>query len=145
MNPHFWSLYPWPILDELGLSENRVYSHLIGIMISKTIGYNGVHNIFRHTQLSMMTCSNFWSLYPKKVPMVPSWWSKSPRHATDPETRVSDAAACASDMISKNIAMISARKMEDLTWFNQEKYGSLWLFKLHSYMENGPFIDNFPS
>ena len=27
------------------------YSHLIGIMISKTIGYNGVHNIFRHTQV----------------------------------------------------------------------------------------------
>ena len=27
------------------------YSHLIGIMTSKTIGYNGVHNIFRHTQV----------------------------------------------------------------------------------------------
>ena len=32
---------------EMGMSENRVYSqwnsHLVGIMISKTIGYNGVH------------------------------------------------------------------------------------------------------
>ena len=40
---------------QMGLSENRVYSqwnsHLIGIMIRQTIGYNGVHNIFRHTQI----------------------------------------------------------------------------------------------
>ena len=43
---------------DLGLSENRVYSqwnsHLIGTMISKTIGYNGVHNIFRHTLLQIV-------------------------------------------------------------------------------------------
>ena len=43
---------------EMGLSENRVYSqwnsHLIGIMISKTIGFFGVHNIFRQTQISAM-------------------------------------------------------------------------------------------
>ena len=36
----------------MGLSENRVYSqwnsHLIGIMISKTIGYNGVHYFQTH-------------------------------------------------------------------------------------------------
>ena len=42
----------------MGLSENRVYSqwnsHLIGIMISKTIGYNGVLTIFRHTQISLV-------------------------------------------------------------------------------------------
>ena len=31
------------------------YSHLIGIMISKTIGYNGVPNIFRHTHFSHET------------------------------------------------------------------------------------------
>ena len=52
---------------EMGLSENRVYSqwnsHLIGIMISKTIGYNGVHNIFRHThvvfiQWMVLLCRN---------------------------------------------------------------------------------------
>ena len=40
----------------MGLSENRVHSqwnsHLIGIMISKTIGYNGVHDIFRHTHIA---------------------------------------------------------------------------------------------
>ena len=39
----------------MGLSENRVYwqwnSHLIGIMISKTIGFFGVHDIFRHTHI----------------------------------------------------------------------------------------------
>ena len=27
------------------------YSHLVGIMISKTIGFFGVHNIFRQTQM----------------------------------------------------------------------------------------------
>ena len=36
-------------------SENEVYpqwnSHLVGIMISKTIGYNGVPNIFRQTHM----------------------------------------------------------------------------------------------
>ena len=40
---------------DLGMSENGVYpqwnSHLVGIMISKTIGYNGVYNIFRQTHL----------------------------------------------------------------------------------------------
>ena len=41
---------------QMGLSENRVYpqwnSHLVGIMISKTIGFRGFHHIFRHTQIS---------------------------------------------------------------------------------------------
>ena len=41
----------------LGLSENRVYSqwnsHLIGIMISKTIGFRGLANIFRQTHFHM--------------------------------------------------------------------------------------------
>ena len=36
----------WPIITHMGLSENRVYSqwnsHLIGIMISKTIGFRGL-------------------------------------------------------------------------------------------------------
>ena len=45
----------------MGLSENRVYSqwnsHLIGIMISKTIGL-GVHNIFRHTHIRLR-----WTTY----------------------------------------------------------------------------------
>ena len=40
------------------------YSHLIGIMISKTIGYNGVHNIFRHTH---MCCTSF---------EIHGWWSQ---------------------------------------------------------------------
>ena len=46
----------------LGMSENGVYpqwnSHLVGIMISKTIGYNGVHNIFRQTQMSEIIWNN---------------------------------------------------------------------------------------
>ena len=28
------------------------YSHLIGIMISKTIGFRGLANIFRHSQIN---------------------------------------------------------------------------------------------
>ena len=44
----------------VGLSENRVYSqwnsHLIGIMISKTIGFFGVHDIFRHTHVEGIWC-----------------------------------------------------------------------------------------
>ena len=32
------------------------YSHLIGIMISKTIGYNGVLTIFRHTHVVVVVC-----------------------------------------------------------------------------------------
>ena len=46
------------IHPQMGLSENRVYSqwnsHLIGIMISKTIGYTGVHYFQTHP--------NGWSL-----------------------------------------------------------------------------------
>ena len=52
--PDFPSIsHPFPIhfssvnLGEMGMSENGAYpqwnSHLVGIMISKTIGYNGVH------------------------------------------------------------------------------------------------------
>ena len=41
----------------MGLSENRVYSqwnsHLIGIMISKTIGFNGVHYFQTHPYLCL--------------------------------------------------------------------------------------------
>ena len=41
----------WGRFAQMGLSENRVYSqwnsHLIGIMISKTIGYNGVLTYFQ--------------------------------------------------------------------------------------------------
>ena len=55
--------FPWPcclllsttergVAYYMGLSENRVYSqwnsHLIGIMISKTIGYNGVYYFQTH-------------------------------------------------------------------------------------------------
>ena len=44
-----YSGFIWVCL-KIGYIPN--YSHLIGIMISKTIGYNGVHNIFRHTQIN---------------------------------------------------------------------------------------------
>ena len=51
--------------QKMGMSENGVYpqwnSHLVGIMISKTIGYNGVHNIFRHTQIASHT-ANPWRI-----------------------------------------------------------------------------------
>ena len=43
--------------DHMGLFENRVYSqwnsHLIGIMISKTSGFRGIHDIFRHTHITI--------------------------------------------------------------------------------------------
>ena len=48
---------PYFQLGNMGLSENMVYSQWNsqpfknGIMISKTIGYNGVHDIFRHTHM----------------------------------------------------------------------------------------------
>ena len=55
----------------VGMSENRVYSqwnsHLVGIMISKTIGYTGVHDIFRHHPCYFA----FWSLR-KVLPHVTS-------------------------------------------------------------------------
>ena len=41
---------------KIGYTPN--YSHLVGIMISKTIGYNGVHNIFRQTHM-------MWGIFPK--------------------------------------------------------------------------------
>ena len=55
----YWGWWRWlPGVTEvyhIGLSENRVYpqwnSHLIGIMISKTIGFFGVLTIFRHTHI----------------------------------------------------------------------------------------------
>ena len=61
-----------------GMSENRVYSqwnsHLIGIMISKTIGYNGVHDIFRHTQMTSLVTGVFRFLAPNprgfRVPLA---------------------------------------------------------------------------
>ena len=48
---------------QLGMSENGVYpqwnSHLVGVMISKTIVYNGVHDIFRQTQLLVTSVWQF--------------------------------------------------------------------------------------
>ena len=53
----------WEIYGKyMGMSENvglifpMIASHLVGIMISKTIGYNGVHNIFRQTQIQSTGC-----------------------------------------------------------------------------------------
>ena len=37
--------------ENVGLIFPMIASHLMGIMIMKTIGYNGVHNIFRHTHI----------------------------------------------------------------------------------------------
>ena len=68
-----WQNVPELSWRQLGLSENRVYSqwnsHLIGIMISKTIGINGsqhfqthpivVHQIFFDLPLAQ----NFWTTY----------------------------------------------------------------------------------
>ena len=45
---HSLSLNKWVCL-KMGYTPN--YSHLVGIMISKTIGFLGVHNIFRQTQM----------------------------------------------------------------------------------------------
>ena len=67
----------------LGLSENQVYSqwnsHLIGIMISKTIGYNGVHNIFRHTHLSGQAGAQMWPSQSVDVQHRPAgcFWTKA--------------------------------------------------------------------
>ena len=41
-------VFKWVCL-KIGYTPN--YSHLVGIMISKTIGFFGVHNIFRQTQM----------------------------------------------------------------------------------------------
>ena len=53
---HFIALVLAVLKKDVGLSENRVYSqwnsHLIGIMISKTIGYNGVHYFQTHPCVS---------------------------------------------------------------------------------------------
>ena len=52
-NQHIGFTYGFVWKCWVNIPENRVYSqwnsHLIGIMISKTIGYNGVLTIFRHT------------------------------------------------------------------------------------------------
>ena len=52
---------------KMGMSENGVYpqwnSHLVGIMISKTIGYNGVLTIFRQTQMGKPAISGWLSLF----------------------------------------------------------------------------------
>ena len=46
---------------DMGMSENGVSpqwnSHLVGIMISKTIGFFGVHNIFRQTHIA----GSYWN------------------------------------------------------------------------------------
>ena len=58
----------------------RNYSHLIGIMISKTIGYNGVHNIFRHTDMESR-CVVFHDEFHEdqtgvgKCPMTWGYWT----------------------------------------------------------------------
>ena len=44
-------IHMWVCL-KMGYTSN--YSHLVGIMISKTIGFFGVHNIFRQTHVSIM-------------------------------------------------------------------------------------------
>ena len=41
-------------------------------MISKTIGYNGVHNIFRHTQM-VMTAGWFSSVLPVLSNIIQVW------------------------------------------------------------------------
>ena len=40
-----------PLIIPLYVFFSENVGYLIGIMISKTIGYNGVHNIFRHTHI----------------------------------------------------------------------------------------------
>ena len=52
------------------MSENGVYpqwnSHVVGIMISKTIGFFGVHNIFRETHIFIYKIRNLsaWRFIP---------------------------------------------------------------------------------
>ena len=43
------------MLLKMGSKPPMIASHLVGIMISKTIGFFGVHNIFRHTHISIET------------------------------------------------------------------------------------------
>ena len=87
------------VQKDVGLSENvgyiPNYSHLIGIMISKTIGYNGVHNIFRHTHvfsgLRMSKCFGaLWEPGCEKLGTI--WWVCMEFHHLDlPETHLGDS------------------------------------------------------
>ena len=43
--------WTWVCLKMLGIFPNEIAIFNDGIMISKTIGYNGVHTIFRQTHL----------------------------------------------------------------------------------------------
>ena len=51
----------------MGMSENGVYpqwnSHLVGVMISKTIGFFGVHNIFRQTHIDQKLPDLWYTLW----------------------------------------------------------------------------------
>ena len=53
-----FSTHIMPTSYYMGMSENGVYpqqnSHLVGIIISKTIGFFGVHNIFRQSHMYRM-------------------------------------------------------------------------------------------
>jgi len=75
---HWYSPCIYGITD-MGLSENRVYSqwnsHLIGIMIMKTIGLIGVHNIFRHTHINHWFVSLKFHLF---FTMSSPRWSNPP-------------------------------------------------------------------
>ena len=54
-----WVYSQWNI----GCIPNEIAIFHIGIMISKTIGYNGVHDIFRHTHISMYFKTLQYMLY----------------------------------------------------------------------------------
>ena len=45
-----WGIYGFGP-ENVGLIFPMIASHLVGIMISKTIGFFGVHNIFRQTHM----------------------------------------------------------------------------------------------
>ena len=73
----FWPARFWTLLTSrygfvwkcwVNIPNN--YSHLTGIMISKTIGENGVHNIFRHIKISIH--SFFWMNHPQRSRS--GWW-----------------------------------------------------------------------
>ena len=61
----------------MGLSENRVYSqwnsHLIGIMMSKTIGFRGLAYFQTHPYISF--CFLFWSVHERLVLESSTSWS----------------------------------------------------------------------
>ena len=70
-------MFIWVCL-KIGYIPN--YSHLIGIMISKTIGYNGVHDIFRHTHILYNTWEN--SLRVRAMATTNWFFHRFMRHVT---------------------------------------------------------------